>query len=221
MKILFQNESEPLNGTVTEISDHLMEISGVEQNLSGFYLCTDYGDVYRDCTDFVTLYRSLEDSYQLSNDGSTYSAPEYADEIEPTLDELKTAKIYEMEAAEQNALEKGIDVDISTGTEHFPLGNTDMMFLIGLQSMVLSGQEQIPWHNGNENEPCKFYSNADMKKIQDAAMGFVIYQETKIRDLTRYINSLTDKEAVKAITYDTEIPSEYHSEVMQTIKSGE
>ena len=173
---------------------------------------------------FTTVYRNDTttaeyNGYQLSNDGSIYVEPEPTQPYEPTLEELKESKISEMKTAEEQVLSNGIDVTISTGTEHFPLGDKDMLYLLGLQSMVASDQENIPWHNGDESEPCKFYSNSDMTKIQQTAMEFVVYHETRLRDLTRFINSLTDKDSVESITYDTTIPSEYHSEVMQSLQS--
>lgn len=176
---------------------------------------------------FTTIYRNDSitaeyNGYQLSNDGSVYEEPDPIPEIpdhEPTLEELKALKIAEMKLVEQQILNNGIDVDISTGREHFPLGDKDMLYLLGLQSMVAAGQENIPWHNGDENEPCKFYSNSDMAKIQKTAMAFVMYNETRLRDLTRFINSLTDKESVKSITYNTTIPTEFRSEVMEALQS--
>lgn len=173
---------------------------------------------------FTTIYRNDDttaeyNGYQLSKDGSVYEEPEPTQPYEPTLEELKESKISEMKTAEEQVLSNGIDVTISTGTEHFPLGDKDMLYLLGLQSMVASGQENIPWHNGDESEPCKFYSNSDMAKIQETAMSFVVYHETRLRDLTRFINSLTDKESVKSITYNTTIPSEFHSEVMEALQS--
>lgn len=182
---------------------------------SGFY--HNFTTIYRD--DSTT---AEYNGYQLSNDGSVYveldPIPENPDH-ELTLEELKALKIAEMKIAEQQVLSNGIDVDISTGREHFPLGDKDMLYLLGLQSMVASGQENIPWHNGDESEPCKFYSNSDMAKIQETAMSFVVYHETRLRDLTRFINSLTDKDSVKSITYNTTIPSEFHSEVMEALQS--
>lgn len=86
---------------------------------------------------------------------------------------------------------------------------------MGLQSLVASGQESIPWHNSNESEHCKFYSNADMKKIIESALSYVTFHVTWFRDLRIYIRSLTDIESVQAITYNTEIPVQYQSEVLQ------
>lgn len=208
---------------VTLKFDSEMEVSTAGFDLYNEETCkTDIGvGFYRM---FTTIYRNDTttaeyNGYQLSNDGSIYVEPEPIQPYEPTLEELKESKISEMKTAEEQVLSNGIDVTISTGTEHFPLGDKDMLYLLGLQSMVASGQENIPWHNGDESEPCKFYSNSDMAKIQQTAMEFVVYHETRLRDLTRFINSLTDKDSVESITYDTTIPSEYHSEVMEALQS--
>lgn len=208
---------------VTLKFDSEMEVSTAGFDLYNEETCkTDIGvGFYRM---FTTIYRNDTttaeyNGYQLSNDGSIYVEPEPTQPYEPTLEELKESKISEMKTAEEKVLSNGIDVTISTGTEHFPLGDKDMLYLLGLQSMVASGQENIPWHNGNESEPCKFYSNSDMAKIQETAMSFVVYHETRLRDLTRFINSLTDKDSVKSITYNTTIPSEFHSEVMEALQS--
>ena len=204
-------------------------ISEKEVSTSGFDLYLDKdckkdigSDIYHE---FTTMYRndkttSEYNGYQLSNDGSIYIESEPVKPYEPSLDEIKKLKISEMVSAEQQVLNNGVDVEISTGTEHFPLGSKDMLYLLGLQSMVASGQEVIPWHNGDENEPCKFYSNSDMVKIQQTAMSLVVYNETRLRDLTRYIDSLSDKESVNSITYDTTIPPEFNSDVMKAITTG-
>ena len=213
----------PQDNTVTLKFDSDMEVSNAGFDLYLDEKCQiDIGVGFYH--NFTTVYRNDEttakyNGYQLSNDGSVYKETDPIPETEPTLDELKASKIAEMKLAEQQVLSNGIDVDISTGREHFPLGDKDMLYLLGLQSMVATGQENIPWHNGDENEPCKFYSNSDMAKIQKTAMAFVVYNETRLRDLTRFINSLTDKESVKSITYNTTIPTEFHSEVMEALQS--
>ena len=213
----------PQDSIVTLKFDSDMEVStaGFDLYLDKKYQ-TDIGVGFYHA--FTTIYRNDDttaeyNGYQLSSDGSVYEEPEPPEPYEPTLEELKESKIAEMKVAEQQVLSNGIDANISTGIEHFPLGDKDMLYLLGLQSMVTSGQENIPWHNGDESEPCKFYSNSDMAKIQETAMSFVVYHETRLRDLTRFINSLTDKDSVKSITYNTTIPSEFHSEVMEAFQS--
>ena len=165
--------------------------------------------------DYTTLYRTIDGGFQLSNDGSVYGDSEsILHEI--TLNEAKENKVSEMNSAQQAAIENGVDVRLTDGTtEHFSLTQYDQQSLMGLQSLVASGQESIPWHNSNESEHCKFYSNADMKKIIESALSYVTFHVTWFRDLRIYIRSLTDIESVQAITYNTEIPVQYQSEVLQ------
>ena len=77
-----------------------------------------------------------------------------------------------MNIAQQNAIAYGVDVKLTDETtEHFQLTQYDQQSLMGLQALVAAGQENIPWHNSDEDEHCKFYSNADMQKIITAALS--------------------------------------------------
>lgn len=171
--------------------------------------------------DFTTIYRNDEtteeyNGYQLSKDGSVYVAPEPEPEPEPyvpTLEEVQEAKVAEMESIQAETIQSGVDVQLSDGsTEHFPLTANDQISLMGLQTQVAQGAEQIPWHTSDQSEPCKYYSNADMGLITAKAMAFVTYHVTYFRDLRIYIRSLQTKEEVEAVFYGTVIPEEYQSE---------
>lgn len=223
VNIKFLDEESIQHANVTVITSHIVEISGVSQNISGFQLLTDDGTIYGRYEDYTTLYRELEDSFQLSNDESVYVEPEppEMDPIEPyvpTIEEIQELKVSEMNAAQQETISYGVDVKLTGGTtEHFSLTQYDQQSLMGLQSLVAEGEENIPWHNSDESEHCKFYSNADMNLIITTALAYVTYHVTYFRDLRIYIRSLQDKEEINAITYGTVIPSEYQSEVLQTI----
>ena len=139
-------------------------------------------------------------------------------EPEPTLDEVKEAKVAEMNKAQQDAIQSGVDVTLSDGSvEHFSLTDHDQTSLVGLQTQVASGEENIPWHTSDETKHCKFYSNADMAKITATAMEFVTWHITYFRDLRIYIRSLESKEDVGRITYGTGIPEAYQSEPLKAM----
>ena len=226
LNIKFLDDENVHQWTVEQVATNIIEIKGedIEPNISGFHVLTEDGAVSGEYEDYTTLYRMIDGGFQLSNDESVYVQPEPiepAEPYEPTLEEMKSAKISEMEAVKSQIIENGIDVTLLDETKkHFPLDNKSLLYMMGLQAMVAEGQEQIPWHTDDENEPCEFYSNYDMKTIMSTAFSFIMYNETRIRDLTRYINSLTDKESVQAITYDVEIPEEFQSEVLQTMAMG-
>lgn len=221
MLILFLNAEKPVTGKVKKISDHVVEITGVEQNLSGFHLVRNGGVVYGKYEDYTTLYRTLENGFQLSDDGSVYVEPEPEPEpepYEPTLEEVQEAKVAEMNATQQTIVAQGCEVELSDGTkESFTLTTNDQLSLNALSVKSLEGMETLPWHPADETVPCKFYSEEDMKKITDACVSWVTYHVTYFRDLRIYIRSLEDKESVQDITYGTVIPEEYQSEVLKAI----
>lgn len=217
--ILFLDREKAVKAEVQKLSAHTIQITTDEPvNTSGFRLVTDEGDVYGVYEDYTTLYREIEGGFILSNDGSVYQEPEPQPEpevkpFEPTLKELQESKVTEMNAAQQKAIQEGISLTLTDGTiEHFTLTDHDQTSLMGLQSQVLAGEENIPWHTSDESEHCKFYSNADMRLITGMAMSYVTWHVTYFRDLRIYIRSLQSKSDVESVTYGMEIPEEYQSE---------
>ena len=137
-------------------------------------------------------------------------------EYVPTLEEVQSQKVSEMNDAQQTTIQNGMDIVLSDGhTEHFTLTDHDQTSLMGLQTLVAQGVESIPWHTSDQAEHCKYYSNADMAIITTKALQFVTYHVTYFRDLRIYIRALADKEKVKSINYGMLIPVEYQSEVLK------
>ncbi|MDD3403376.1 MAG: hypothetical protein PHQ72_08485 [Hespellia sp.] len=220
--IFNDNPEEVLQAEVKKISLHVVQISGVEQNLSGFVLVTDTGGAYGKYEAYTTLYRTVEGGYQLSDDGSVYTEPEPMPEPEPapelSLEEVQEAKVTEMNTAQQATIQLGVEVTLTDGSrEHFDLTDHDQISLMGLQSMVLSGQDPIPWHTSDNNTHCKFYSNADMALITTQALNYVAYHITYFRDLRIYIKSITKIAEVESITYGSVIPEKYQSEPLKAM----
>lgn len=199
---------------------------------SGFHLYLDEQGEYdiggEEYIGFRTVYRNDDETakfngYQLSNDGSVWVEPKPEPDIPepepyvPTLEETQEMKIAEMNAVQQSVIQAGIDVELSGGVEHFTLTDHDQTSLMGLQSQVAIGEENIPWHTSNEAEHCKFYSNADMQLIITAAMSYVTWHVTYFRDLRIYIRSLQSKEAVESVTYGMNVPEEYMSEPLKAM----
>lgn len=221
MHVLFLDNTDTVEASVKKLGEHLIQISGAEVNLSGFHLLNDAGSVFGKYDGFKTLYKENEDSYILSNDGSVYVEPvepEPMPEPEPTLDEVKEAKVAEMNKTQQDAIQSGVDVTLSDGsTERFSLTERDQTSLVGLQAQVAIGAENIPWHTSDEDEHCKFYSNADMAKITSSALSYVTWHVTYFRDLRIYIRSLESKEEVEQVTYGMDIPESYQSEPLKAM----
>lgn len=201
------------------ISDNVVELKGDFPVLTdGFTMSRPDHDDNWDYSEYTTVYREIDDGAQFSNDGSIYTppAPEPIPEpYEPTLEEIKEQKITEMNAEQQKIIQYGVEVALTDGkTERFTLKDQDQMSLMGLQTLAAQGVKQIPWHEANNAEHCKYYSAEDMGRITGAALSFISYQVTYFRDLRIYINSMSDKESVRSVTYGMYIPQEYQSEVL-------
>ena len=137
-------------------------------------------------------------------------------EYVPTLEEIQSQKVSEMNDAQQVTIQQGMDIQLSDGhTEHFTLTDHDQTSLMGLQTLVAQGVESIPWHTSDQAEHCKYYSNADMAIITSKALQFVTFHVTYFRDLRIYVRALEDKEAVSNVFYGMSIPEEYQSDVLK------
>lgn len=232
MYIKFNHSDTLYKGSVVQNGNvvTLMFPEKVPVNTNGFHCYKDEECEYdiggNSYIGFTTVYRNDEETakyngYQLSDDGSVYVPPEPTPEPEPyvpTLEEVKASKVAEMNATQQSVIQQGIDVTLTDGTvEHFTLTDHDQTSLMGLQTQVAQGAEQIPWHTSDTTEHCKYYSNADMLLIVTAAMQYVTFHVTYFRDLRIYINALEDKESVGAVAYGVYIPVEYQSEVLKDL----
>lgn len=87
IKIKFNGSDELLEAGFTRISDHVVELYGVTKAPSGFTTwrmdgVTQLGDF----SDYTTIYRTLDNSVQLSDDGSVYVEPKPG-EPKPTQEE--------------------------------------------------------------------------------------------------------------------------------------
>lgn len=139
-----------------------------------------------------------------------------------TLEDIKEAKVAEMNAVQQEIITAGIDVTLTDGTtEHFDLTDRDQMRLMGLQKQVETGEKMIAWHTSDEGEHCKFYKNEDMALIAEKSMAYVTWHVTYFRDLRIYIRSLGTKEEVAAVAYGMDIPAEYQSEPLKAMIATE
>lgn len=223
MNILFLDQKEPVEGKVIKQDDSHILIEGVEKNTSGFRLLTEKGCVFGKYEEFTTLYKEEENGFILSSDGSVYVEPEPMPEpepepYEPTLEEIKESKVSEMNETQQKVIAAGVDVTLADGTtRHFSLSDNDQLSLVGLQTQVVAGLDEIPWHTSDAENGCEYFSNSDMALITEKAMEFITWHTTYFINLRLYINSLLDKESVKAVYYGMYIPKEYQDDVMKDL----
>ena len=231
LKLKYIGDDETYAVEFRTVANNIVELMGdFPIKDTGFTLSRAEHEDNWDYTGYTTVYREIVGGVQFSNDGSVYVEPEQPSEPDapdydpyvPTLDEVKESKVKEMNAVQQQTIQLGIDVTLTDGaTEHFSLTDHDQTSLMGLQSQVAAGVEQIPWHTSDESEHCKFYSNADMALITASAIEYVTWHVTYFRDLRIYIRALDNIDDVKAITYGIDIPQEYQSEPLKAMMAAQ
>lgn len=133
-----------------------------------------------------------------------------------TIDFIRSSKLSEMSAACRHAIEEGIDLDIHGETRHFSLTTQDQLNLMSLSAMAQT-QDTIPYHA--DGEVCVFFTAEEINQIVSAATAHRVYHTTYYNALKEYINALETIEAIAAITYGTQIPDEYQSEVLRVIEN--
>ena len=122
-------------------------------------------------------------------------------------------KVAEMSQCCEGEITKGFDIVLSDGiSHHFSLQITDQIKISKLNDRAMAGESFLPYHA--DNEPCKIYSADDIRAINSAMEYIVEYQTTYFNSLKMYISGMTSKDDIVNVTYGTEIPDGYRSEVL-------
>ena len=113
----------------------------------------------------------------------------------------------------EGEITKGFDIVLSDGiSHHFSLQIADQIKISKLNDRAMAGESFLPYHA--DNEPCKIYSADDIRAINSAMEYIVEYQTTYFNSLKMYISGMTSKDDIINVTYGTEIPDGYRSEVL-------
>lgn len=208
----------------SKVSEHVVQVKGdVPIKTKGFTLSRDEADDGWDYRNFKTVYRKIEGGIQFSDDGSVYVAPPEPEPVpepepyEPTLEEVKAAKLQEIGMACEQTIYAGVDVALPSGVEHFSLTEKDQINLFGKQAQMAAGAERFEYHQ--DGYPCRYYTKEEMQMIVETALAFVTYHTTYCNALNIWIDFAETVEDVNGITYGCDVPEAYKSEVLKDILS--
>lgn len=130
-----------------------------------------------------------------------------------SIESYRTNKKKEISQNCQNTIYAGVDIEISSGTEHFSLKDEDQLNLFGKQAQLSAGSEKLEYHE--DGNPCRYYPAEDMQKIINGAMEFKSYHTTYGNSLNMWIKGCKKASEIAAIKYGSSIPEEYQSEVLK------
>ena len=116
-----------------------------------------------------------------------------------SLDYKKESVLEKMSMACQAAIESGVDVEVSTGTEHFSLDSTDQMNLTNMNILVAAGVSGYPYHA--DGKVCRVYNAEEITKIATAATQWVTANTTLNNSLVAWINRIETEEELNTVEY--------------------
>ena len=119
-----------------------------------------------------------------------------------SLDYKKESVLEKMSMACQAAIESGVDVEVSTGTEHFSLDSTDQMNLTNMNILVSAGVSGYPYHA--DGKVCRVYNAEEITKIATAATQWVTANTTLNNSLVAWINRIETEEELDTVEYSVE-----------------
>ena len=124
---------------------------------------------------------------------------------ECSLDELKAWQKKQVNVACKEAIEAGVDVELSDGkTYHFSYKAEDQINYVEMrQEIEHDGYTTVPYHP--DNGDCTIYSSDDMKKIIKAQISNKFVLTTKCNAYHGMIKDAEDKAAVSAIVWGSDL----------------
>lgn len=183
------------------------------------YITLDVIEIEKDLYD--ELYTIIENNEELPPiEENTPVVDDYVDPLEQvTLEFAIESKIAEMSAMCSKCIYDGFDVLLSDGTiHHFSMTMQDQFNLMNVLTLAQANADNILYHA--DNEPVKVFSTDDIYTICNAANYHKTYHTTYYNSLKSYISSITDISGLSEISYGISIPSEFRSNALQDILSG-
>ena len=139
------------------------------------------------------------------------------------IEEFRAYKIEELNKAMNKAIESGVDVETSEGTEHFALTNSDQTDIKALYDTVKDGSiAGVPYHS--EGNLCRVYSRDEITAIYLASLNHKTYHITYGNHICMWAKRVSTSEELKSITYGCTLPddlNEHFKAIIEAMSSAE
>ena len=133
---------------------------------------------------------------------------------------IKRDKIRQLSNTCKSKIISGFSIVLSDGNLYeFKLSTEDQLNLLSIENQLNSGAESFLYHA--TEQPCRFFSHADMSKIIKAFRQHTLYHTTYFNWAKQYINSLADVENVNNFVYGDDVSSIVNDSIIkQILRSG-
>lgn len=123
-----------------------------------------------------------------------------------TLEEIQEYKCKEIQTEINKFIEKGTDVELPGGTEHFSLSTLDQLNIDKLARRAEVFKVPVPYHS--DKNSCRVYTPEEMSLISLVTDAFITQFTTLINAYNVWIRRCISAEEVLAINASTELPED-------------
>lgn len=119
----------------------------------------------------------------------------------------KSVKISEMVTLNDQAIDAGTTVTLSTGEESFTYTLADQSNVSEMFMAVVMGATEYSYHQNDDS--CRMFNAADIMTLYGTLSMYKTGLLTYFNQLKAYVNSLETVEEVQAVVYGQELTGEY------------
>lgn len=133
---------------------------------------------------------------------------------------LRSAKEAELSAACKAAIEAGMDVETTQGTEHFDLTEEDQINLSTALGKVDAGATAHPYHS--KRSLCRMFTADEIRAVSNAAVAHALYQQTLCNHLMTWARRAETEDELNGITYTAEgLPDDLAANMAQVLEAAQ
>lgn len=145
------------------------------------------------------------------------SADDILEEKNDKLDIFKSIKKAELKRDLARTTDYGVDIQTSTGKEHFSLTTRKNLELSTLYSqMILTNASSVKYYSDDGN--CRYYSREEFTTIALTAQKFVTDQTTLCNTLIDYVNMCTSYTELEKISFTIDcLPDDLRTKYLSDI----
>lgn len=124
------------------------------------------------------------------------------------LPSIKQSKIAELSVTCNQAINQGTEIQLTPEVkEYFTYSIDDQANISEMFNALVLGAESYPYHASGAE--CRMYTPAEIIVMYSTLSGLKTHHLTYHNQLRAYVESLSDIEAIQAVTYGQELTGEY------------
>lgn len=136
------------------------------------------------------------------------------------LPSIKQSKITELSNLCNQAINQGMEIQLSPEVkEYFTYSIDDQANISEMFNSLVLGAESYPYHASGAE--CRMYTPSEIITMYSSLSGLKTHHLTYYNQLRAYVESLSDAEAIQAVTYGQELTGNYLTKYNQLVAQAQ